>query len=369
MMRKVLAIIFVFLVLSILACNLPSSEANVDATVNARVAATLSAVVGENDVTPGAESTSEQSTSEPTHAPVSDGSGPTLGNCPMFPADHILNTRVDSLPVDPHSDAYIESIGADTSLHPDFGAGEWEGGPIGIPYNIVESKVEPASISFEYSDESDEGPYTIPPDPQMEGAPDSDGDRHILIVDSANCVLQEIFAAQPQSDGSWEAGSGAVWDLTGYVLRPEEWTSADAAGLPILPLLVRYDEVAAGEIRHAIRFTAEDTQEAYVWPARHHASDITDTDVPPMGQRFRLKADFDISSYSHDVQVILRAMQQYGLVLADNGSNWYITGAPDPNWDNEDIHDTFDAIHGSDFEAVDVSSLMIDSDSGQAHQP
>lgn len=282
----------------------------------------------------------------------------------MFPADDIWNTRVDGMPVDPHSDDYIDSIGADTGLHPDFGT-IYEGEPIGIPYNVVDGSAGDAAIEFYYPDESDPGPYPIPDDVVIEAA----GDAHIIMVDTSTCRLLEIYDASQNDDGSWEAGSGAVWDLNGYDLRPLDWTSADAAGLPILPGLVRYDEVAAGEIRHAIRFTVEDSQAAYVWPARHEASDSEDPNLPPMGQRFRLKASVDISGYPQDVQVILRAMQIYGLILADNGSNWYINGSPDSRWDDEALHDAFESLTGSDFEAVDVSSLMIDPDSSQAKQP
>lgn len=344
---------------SISACRpLPDVQATADAAVDGTLTAESS--VDKGMVAPSA--------TVPDSVPVV-GNGPTLAGCPIFPSDHIWNTRIDTLPVDPHSDDYMRSMGHDTTLHPDFGSGEWDGGPIGIPYTVTSSgAVSPAVISFYYPDDSDPGTYFIPPDPQIEGGPNADGDRHILLIDTAICTLSEIYDAYPDGAG-WEAGSGAVWDLNGYELRPEEWTSADAAGLPILPGLVRYEEIAAGEIRHAIRFTVEETQQAYIWPARHHASDITDPSVPPMGQRFRLRADFDVTIYPHDVQVILIAMQRYGLMLADNGSDWFISGAPDPRWNDEELVEAFNTIQGSDFEAVDVSSLMIDPDSGQAHQP
>jgi hypothetical protein len=296
------------------------------------------------------------------------GSGPTLVGCPVFPADHIWNTRVDALPLHPRSDDYIDSIGRDVGLHPDFGAGLWEGGPIGIPYNVVSSAEVPlVDVSFYYPDESDPGPYPIPAEPLIEGGPDSDGDRHILIVERDTCRLIEIYDAYPQRAGSWEAGSGAVWDLSSYALRPEGWTSADAAGLPILPGLVRYEEVQAGEIAHALRFTAERTQRAYVWPARHYASDMTDPAVPPMGQRFRLRASFDVSPYPRDMQIILVAMQTYGMILADNGADWFVSGAPDERWDNEMLVEALGTVRGADFEAVDTTGLMIDPDSGQAN--
>jgi hypothetical protein len=223
------------------------------------------------------------------------------------------------------------------------------------------------SVTFGYDDESDPGPYPIPPDVPIEGGPSSNGDRHVLVLDRGHCILYEMYDAWPQPDGSWEAGSGAVFDLNAYDLRPAGWTSADAAGLPILPGLVRYDEVASGEIRHAIRFTAPQTRRAYVWPARHYASSLTGLQYPPMGQRFRLKTGFDMSGFSPEVQVILQAMKTYGIILADNGSSWFISGAPDERWDNDVLHE-LGQVHGSDFEAVDVSSLMIDPNSGQARQ-
>jgi len=273
------------------------------------------------------------------------------------------------LPVDSRSAAYITSIGRNTGLHPDFGAGEFDGGPIGIPYVVVDGSQPKVNVTFDIDDESDIGPYPIPANPPIEGGPESTGDRHILIVESGACKLYELWSAYPQTDGSWVAGSGAIWDLNSYLLRPDTWTSADAAGLPILPGLVRYEEVLAGEIRHAIRFTASRTRGSYVWPARHEASSITDLNVPPMGQRFRLKASFDITPYPRNVQVILRAMQVYGVVLADNGSNWFISGVPDDRWNNDELVSRLRQIIGDNFEAIDSSSLLIDSNSGQARQP
>jgi hypothetical protein len=288
---------------------------------------------------------------------------PTLGGCLVLPANNIWNAPVDALPVDAHSADYIATIGADTGLHPDFGSGTWQGAPIGIPFIVVPGTQPMVPVSFDYADESDPGPYPIPPDAPIEGGADSTGDRHVLVLDNDTCVLYEMFDAWPQTDGSWIAGSGAMFNFTSNALRPAGWTSADAAGLPILPGLVRYDEVAAGAIKHAIRFTAALTQKAYVWPARHYASNSTDPARPPMGQRFRLKASFDISGFSPQVQVILTALKTYGLILADNGSNWYLSGVPDERWDNDVLH-TLDNVKGSDFEAVDCSSLMVDPDSG-----
>ncbi len=292
---------------------------------------------------------------------------PQLGGCPMLPADDIWNTPIDALPVHERSEAWLDSIGLDTGLHPDFGSGLWDGGPIGIPYVLVPEDQPAVPMRFEYADESDPGPYPIPTDAPIEGGPQSDGDRHILVLQQGSCRLYETFAAYPEAGGGWRAGSGAIFDLYSSALRPDSWTSADAAGLPILPGLVRYDEVAAGAIHHAIRFTARRTQRAYVWPARHYASNIQDPDVPPMGQRFRLRADFDLSEFSPPTRVILTAMRDYGLILADNGSDWYISGVPDERWDNDLLRE-LRRVQGSDFEAVDVSSLMIDPDSGQARQ-
>jgi hypothetical protein len=296
-------------------------------------------------------------------------SPPSISGCQVLPADNVWNTPIDHLPVDASSAAYVATIGADRTFHPDFGAAIWDGGPIGIPFTTVPGNQPPVSVSFDYADESDPGPYPIPPDAPIEGGSLSDGDRHVLVVDVDNCVLYETFYSWPQPGGSWEAGSGAVFDLESHALRPAGWTSADAAGLPILPGLVRYDEVAAGEIRHALRFTAPQTQRRYVWPARHYASSLTGSQYPPMGKRFRLKASFDISGFSADVQVILRALKRYGMILADNGSAWYISGAPDPRWDDDVLVSEFRRLKGSDFEAVDETSMVIHADSGQARQP
>jgi hypothetical protein len=293
---------------------------------------------------------------------------PRVAGCEVFPADNIWNTPVDTLPVDANSAAYVATIGPVEYVHADFGSGTWEGGPIGIPYVDVPGTQPRVPVTFDYDDESDPGPYPIPPDAPIEGGPDSGGDRHILVVDHDNCVLYELFYAWPQPDGSWHAGSGAICDLNSHILRPDGWTSADAAGLPILPGLVHYDEVATGEIRHAIRFTVPETRRAYVWPARHYASSLTGTQYPPMGQRFRLRAEFDVSGLSPDVQVILQALKEYGMILADNGAPWFISGVPDERWDNDVLHELHQ-VHGSDFEAVDVSSLMVDPDSGQARSP
>jgi hypothetical protein len=292
------------------------------------------------------------------------GAAAEIAGCPLFPADNIWNARVDELPVDPRSDAYIASIGSSTGLHPDFGT-VWEGAPIGIPYNIVDSSQPGLPVAFNYDEESDAGLYPIPANPLIEGGPEGQGDRHILIVDQDECLLYELFYAR-RINGSWQAGSGAIFDLRSNALRPDGWTSADAAGLPILPGLVRYEEAAAGVIAHALRFTAAHTRKAHLWPARHDASSNTSPNVPPMGQRFRLKAGFDLSGFSPPLQVILQALKTYGLILADNGSNWYISGSPDSRWDDDMLVSELRRVRGSDFEAVDVSGLMVSPDSGQA---
>ncbi len=320
---------------------------------------------------PTCTSTQQGESSQPTAPVAPSHPGPPtqrLAECSVFPTDNVWNVPVDTLPLDANSDAYIATIGADAPAHADFGSGEWppgSGSPIGIPYVDVPGTQPLVRVTFEYDDESDPGPYPVPTDAPIEGGPDSDGDRHVLVLERDNCILYEMFYAWPQPDGSWEAGSGAIFDLNSNDLRPEGWTSADAAGLPILAGLVRYDEVAGGEIRHALWFTAPQTRREYVWPARHYASSLTDPQYPPMGQRFRLRADFDITGFSPEVQVILRTLKKYGMFLADNGSAWYISGVPDERWNNDVLHELHQ-VHGSDFEAVDGSSLMVDPDSGQA---
>jgi len=290
---------------------------------------------------------------------------PVIAGCPVFPADSIWNTPVDRLPLDRASDAYVATIGRDRPLHPDFGSGLFNGGPIGIPFVVVPGSQQKHPATFQYAGESDPGPYAVPLDAPIEGGSQSTGDRHAIALDRDNCVLYELFDARPQADGSWRAGSGAIFDLKSHKLRPLGWTSADAAGLPIVPGLVRYEEVAAGEIRHAIRFTAPETRRAYVWPGTHFASRLTEGRYPPMGQRFRLRSDFDSSGFSPETRVILRALQKYGMILADNGSSWFISGAPDERWNNDRLRE-LRRLRGADFEAVDVSSLMIEPTSAQA---
>jgi hypothetical protein len=280
-----------------------------------------------------------------------------LAGCPVFPADNHWNLRVDKLPVLPNSDAVVRSIGAGEHMHADFGSGHYQGAPIGIPYVTVARGQRRVPVSFEYADESDPGRYPIPPRAPIEGGRGSDGDRHLLVVQRSRCRLYELFDAHPVDGGRrWQAGSGAVFNLRSNRLRPRGWTSADAAGLPILPGLARYPEVRRGRIDHALRFTASRTRRAFIYPARHFASTLTDPDLPAMGERLRLKAGYDISRFPRQSRIVLRALKRYGMILADNGSSWYVSGAPSRGWDNDDLHSLHD-VPGSAFEVVDSSRL------------
>ncbi len=280
----------------------------------------------------------------------------------LFPANNAWNTRVDKLPLDPNSADYIAHMAPGTGLHPDFGT-VWDGAPIGIPYVVVSAAQTMVPIDFvEYGDESDPGPYPVPSDAPVEGAgaggPSADGDRHVLVLDADRQNLYELYHAAVQPDGSWNAGSGAVFDLTSNALRPARWTSADAAGLPILPGLARYDEaVTEGLIDHALRFTVAHTQKKHVYPATHDASSSTDPDLPPMGLRVRLRASVDISGFPPEVRVILQALKTYGMIVADNGSDWYVSGAPDARWSDDDLR-LLSRIKGSDFQVVDPRALV-----------
>jgi hypothetical protein len=280
---------------------------------------------------------------------------PTAPHCPVFPASNPWNQRVDRLPVAGNSETIIRSIGAGETLHPDFGSGLWEGRPIGIPITVVRGAQRKVRVRFDYADESDPGPYPIPRTVKIEGGRQSDGDRHALILDRDNCRLYELFALHPSARG-WRAGSGAIWNLRSNRLRPAGWTSADAAGLPILPGLARYDEVARGRIDHALRFTVRRTRRAYVYPARHYASESNDPSLPPMGLRVRLKASFPTAGYPRQARIVLEALKRYGMIVADNGSDWYISGAPHPRWSNEQLR-ALKRVPGSAFEAVDTSRL------------
>jgi hypothetical protein len=282
---------------------------------------------------------------------------PGAKKCRVFPRSNPWNKRVDKLPVASNSGAIIRSIGAGTGLHPDFGSGTWDGGPIGIPFTTVSRHQKRVHVRFDYADESNRGPYPIPKKAPIEGGRSSDGDRHVIVVDRGRCKLYELFGAFPVNGGkSWRAGSGAIWSLRSNKLRPAGWTSADAAGLPILPGLARWDEVRRGSIDHALRFTVQHTRRAYVYPARHFASDLTDRDLPPMGLRVRLKKSFKTSGFPRQPRIVLNALKRYGMIVADNGSDWYVSGAPNRHWSNDALH-RLGGVHGSDFEVVDTRSL------------
>lgn len=272
---------------------------------------------------------------------------PPTSNCPLFPSTNVWNKRVDSLPVASNSSTMINTIGRDRPFHPDFG--EYLG--YGIPYNVVGKLTPHRTVQFTYDDESDHVGYPIPSSPKIEAG----SDRHLLLWDTYDCRLYELFDARKTSSG-WRAGSGATWDLTSNALRPNGWTSADAAGLPILPGLVRYEEIEAGVINHAIRFTAPLTRNAHIYPARHHAGASLSSSLPPMGLRVRLKASFDVSSYSPRMRIILRAMKRYGMILADNGSPWFFSGTSDVRWSDDELNE-LKRLRGRNFEVVDTSQL------------
>ena len=296
--------------------------------------------------------------------PPGSGSGPPsppggapsteLAGCPIFPPDSPWNQDVSKLPVHRDSARFVAAIGAGGHLHPDFGSGRY--GDYGIPYTVVPAGQRPVPIRFTaYGDQSDPGPYPIPPDARIEGGAASTGDRHVLVLRQGECRLYELFAARPAGDG-WEAASGAVWDLRSNALRPEGWTSADAAGLPILPGLARADEASADRITHALRFTVSQTQRGYIRPATHFASGSTDPTLPPMGLRLRLRSNYDIAAYHGQARAVLEALRTYGMIVADNGSDWYISGTPDPAWDDDDL-DQLKRVPGSAFEAVDTGPI------------
>jgi hypothetical protein len=301
------------------------------------------------------------------HAAQASSPAPDI-NCNLFPADNIWNTPINTLPVDSAStNIFLNAVGGTRGMHADFGAGQWDGADIGIPIAVVNGSQPTVPINYTaYGDESDPGPFPIPPTAPIEGGPNGDGDRHVLVVDDTNCILYELYRAFPQGGGtSWNAESGARYDLTSHNLRPASWTSADAAGLPILPGLVRYQEILAGSINHAIRFTLQRTGDAYVWPARHEASSYSPSLYLPMGARLRLKQSFDISGFHPTVQIILQAMKTYGIIVADNGSNMFFQGTPDSRW-NDSVLQQFSQVTAANFEVVDTCSLQVSANSGQA---
>jgi hypothetical protein len=300
---------------------------------------------------------------------MSTGQGASLNGFRPFASDNLWNLDISSSPVDVSSDAIINFIGPSIGMHPDFGSGQYLGSNIGIPYVVVGGTQNRVSVNFTaYGDESDPGPMPIPGNAPIEGDPNPGGDRHVLVLDNSNCFLYELFNSVPNGNGSWNADSAAVWDLLADEQRPWTWTSADAAGLPIFPGLVRYDEVAAGQIQHAIRFTLPQSKAAMIPPASHWAANSTNPNAPPMGMRLRLKAGYDISGFSTNLQVILSAMKKYGLIMADNGSAMYISGAPDSRWDNNDLHN-LSQVPASAFEVVQMSPVYIVSNVPQGAAP
>ncbi len=301
---------------------------------------------------------------------MSLGQGGSLNGFLPFPADNAWNTDISGAQVDPNSAAIINFIGPGITMHPDFGAGQYQGSTIGIPYVVVGSGQPLVPIDFTaYGDESDPGPMPVPSDAPIEGYPNpGSGDRHVLVLDNSNCWLYELYSSYPNSDGSWNADSAAVWDLLNYNDRPYTWTSADAAGLSIFAGLVRYDEVVAGEIKHAIRVTFSQSRAAFVLPATHWASNSSNANAPPMGMRLRLKANFDISGFSAANQVILKALKKYGMINADNGSSMYISGAPDDRWNNDDLH-LLNGVATSDFEVVKMDTIYTASNVPQGSAP
>jgi len=298
------------------------------------------------------------------------GQGGSLNGFVPFPSDNLWNKNIASVAVDPNSSNIINYIGASDPLHPDFGSGLYNGSSIGIPYVVVGTGQAFVNITFTaYGSESDPGPMPVPATAPIEGYPaPGSGDRHVLVLDNNNCWLYELYSSYPQNDGSWDAASAAVWDLSADEQRPLTWTSADAAGLPIFPGLIRYDEVAAGAINHAIRFTLQNSQAAFIPPASHWASTTSNSFAAPMGMRMRLKSSFDISGFSATNQVILAALQQYGMIMADNGSNMFISGAPDDRWDNDDLHN-LTTLTASDFEVVDMNPVYTQTNLPQGSAP
>jgi hypothetical protein len=293
---------------------------------------------------------------------ISPGQGGSLHGFLPFPADNLWNQNIANAPVDPNSAAMIAFIGSSDPVHPDFGSGQFDGSTIGIPYIVVGAQQAPVTIDLtDFADESDPGPMPVPANALVEGDPNpGDGDRHLLVVDNNSCWLYELYNAVPQSDGSWSAASTAVWDLLTDGQRPLTWTSADAAGLSIFAGLARYDEVASGEIKHALRITLQNSRAAFVPPASHWAANSTNAMAAPMGMRMRLKSSFNISGFSAANQVILKALQQYGAIMADNGSNMFISGAPDDRWDNDDLHN-LDQVTAADFEVVKMDTIYTQS--------
>jgi hypothetical protein len=351
------------------------SQAKLTATGNATNVGTFSvSVANPNPGSSSSDSVNMQVTGNLPPPSACSGFSPgvqgSLNGFVPFPANNLWNQKIANAPVDPNSAAIIDLIGPTVHLHPDFGSGQYQGSNIGIPFLVVGVGQANVAVHFTaFGSESDPGPVPIPASAPVEGDPNpGNGDRHALILDSANCWLYELYQAVPQSDGSWNAGSMAVWDLQNYNSRPLTWTSADAAGLPIFPGLARYEEVAAGAINHALRFTLQSSRAAFVLPATHWAANSANPNAAPMGMRIRLKSPFDISTYSAVNQVILTALKQYGLLMADNGSSMYISGDNDPRWDNSDLHN-LGSLTASDFEVVQMDTIYTQSNLPQGAAP
>ena len=345
------------------------SVTKLTATGTASTAGTFSVAV--QNPNPGATTSNAVNVQVTSNAPppppsacsgMTPGQGGSLNGFVPFPTDNLWNKDISSAPVDPNSAALINFIGGTVTIHPDFGAGLYQGSSIGIPYVVVDSTQGFVPINFTaYGDESDPGPMPVPANAPIEGYPNpGNGDRHVLVLDNNNCWLYELYSASAGSGGAWNAASAAVWDLQNDEQRPWTWTSADAAGLPIFPGLVRYDEVAAGHINHAIRFTLQFSRAAFVAPASHWAANSTQAMAAPMGMRLRLKSSFDVSTFSATNQVILNAMKKYGMIMADNGSSMYISGAPDDRWSNDDLH-SLGSVTASDFEVVEMNPIYTSS--------
>ena len=325
----------------------PTSTA--PATTSTTSAPVTSTTTGPSTTAKPATTTSTRPKVTPTTGPGPVASGPTIAGCPLFPADNPWRRDVSNDPLDPHSGAWVASVGAGVNVHPDFGSNP----SYGIPFVVVPAGQPKVPITFTaYGDESDPGPYPVPP-----GAPIEAGSDHHVLVASGDCHLYEMFNASPNSQGGWDAASGAVFDLRSDALRPDTWTSADAAGLPILPGLVRWDEIQAGHIDHALRFTVARTQQGFIHPATHQAGSTTDPNVPPMGARFRLKASFDVSRFHGAALVVLECLRRYGMFVADNGSNWYISGATDSRWNDDDLNQ-LKTVPGSAFEVVATGPIL-----------
>ncbi len=342
-----------------------NSSAKLTATGKAASAGTFAITV--SNPNPGSSTSNSVNVQVTSNAPpppsgacsvMTPGQGGSLNGFLPFPADNLWNKDISASPVDPNSAALINFIGGSVTMHPDFGSGTFNGSSIGIPYVVVSSSQALVNINLtDFADESDPGPMPVPANAPIEGYPNpGNGDRHVLVLDNSNCWLYELYNASAGSGGTWNAASTAVWDLQNDEQRPWTWTSADAAGLPIFPGLVRYDEVAAGQINHAIRFTLQFSRAAFTPPASHWAATSSQANAAPMGMRVRLKSNFDISTFSAANQVILKAMKKYGLIMADNGSSMYISGAPDARWDNNDLH-SLGSVTASDFEVVEMNPI------------